>query len=1422
MRMWRGAVVVCVAAAMTMLQGVAQTASVIASQIHGRIDGSQTTELQGNVHPVATAANDRGPVAGSLSMDRMLLVLKRTPDQDAALRSLLDAQQDKSSPQYHAFLTPQQFGQQFGPSDSDLAQVVAWLQASGFSAVQPSTGRTVIEFSGTAATVEAAFHTSIHQYSYHGALKVANATNPSIPTALVGLVGGIASLNNFGKAPQNISRGTFSRNMKTGEVKGQTNSAATTGAAPNFTYPDPNYNQTDYGLTPYDIATIYNVTPLWNASVDGTGQTIAIVGRTEINPADFVNYRKLFGLPLGTTTGPTGTQYLNIIHNGNSPGFTSDEGEADIDTQWSGAVAKGATIDYVVSNSTFSSDGVDLSALYIVDNNLAPVMSESYGQCEASLGASGNQFVSQLWQQAAAQGITAMVSTGDSGAAGCDEAGSSYADYGNAVNGLASTPYDVAVGGTDFSGIFYGGASTYFSATNSTNGQSAKSYIPENPWNDSCTNPIWAFTSTWNGLTPEAVCNTASASADGLLYVVGGSGGASSCTAYSNGNSLSTAVASCTAKYPKPAWQTGSGVPADGARDVPDVSMFASNGFYGAIYLVCQQDANQDGNACNTNAPYTDFEGYGGTSVASPVFAGVMSLVNAKTGARQGLANYALYNLFTKQVAAATACNASQTSGTLPASSCLFNDITAGSNSMPCLKGSPNCTVTNSSDTYGTLSGGLAGTGYDIATGLGSVNAANLVNNWTTATFSATTTKLTLSPTTITHGAAVAANVTVSATSGTPTGSVSLNGTTSLASVGAGTLAGGTYTGNFSNFPGGTYSVTAHYGGDTTYAESDSAPVTLTVNPESSGTVVELVNAYGNTVSGGSYPYGQVLLVRPTIFNSQGAATHATGTVKVTNNGALFDGGVLALNANGYAEDYSPSLVPGTFSFTGVYSGDSSYSPSTSAATPTLTITKGPTTTGVESSSTSVSTSSSITFYAEIDTSSYGYYAPTGPVTFKNGTAVIGTATLKQTHDPTSDLDYSYTNLTVPASKLTVGTDSITAVYAGDGNYGTSTSSSTSVTVTQGTLTPTTTSLSVTPTSIRSNGGLTFNSTVTPAVSGASIQIVIDGMDYAYGTTGTTGNVTFTIAGNLTPGTHTVTAIFLGTTTYAASTSPAVTITVIPGTTASSTAISITPASVTQGTSVSATATVTPSAATGYVQLLIDGNVASANLAISGGTTTTTIPTTGLSVGTHQLQFFYAGDATYAPSTSATTTLTVGSIGVNTPGFTLTPATSTLTATRGATTSAITYTVTPTGGFSGTVTFTCSNLPSLSTCSFNPTSVTASNATAASTALTITTTAPSASEREFSRLAEGGGAVAFASLLMLVLPLRRRRLMLPLLSLLLLAGLVSLTGCGGGGSGTGSSSGGTPTGTYTVTVTASGTSGAATATQTSTIALTVQ
>jgi hypothetical protein len=374
------------------------------------------------------------------------------------------------------------------------------------------------------------------------------------------------------------------------------------------------------------------------------------------------------------------------------------------------------------------------------------------------------------------------VASGDTGAAGCDIADDTGASNGLGVNGLGSTPYNISVGGTDFY-TPQGGAAFWNITNSSTTQASAKGYIPESPWNESRTNTVFASSSIFSGQTPEQICNSGVASADGLLLVVGGGGGASSCI-----QSDGISPASCKGSYSKPSWQTGAGVPSDGARDMPDVSLFAGADFFGAFYVVCQQSTNTDGKPCNDAAPTYDFAGYGGTSVAAPAFAGILSLINQKTGSRQGNANYVLYNLANQQQKAGTACSA--ISG-VPAAGCVFNDITTDTIAMPCLEGTPNCTVSGAADKYGVLSGYNSGAGYDLTTGLGSVNAANLVNNWANSNFTASSTTLRLSSSTISHGSPITASVTVASAAGNPTGNVSINALASNGSVQAGTLQNG-------------------------------------------------------------------------------------------------------------------------------------------------------------------------------------------------------------------------------------------------------------------------------------------------------------------------------------------------------------------------------------------------------------------------------------------------------------------------------------------------------------------------------------------------------------------------------------------------------------------------------------------------------
>jgi hypothetical protein len=993
------------------------------SRIIQAVDDSTLTRLSGNTHPLARPEFDRGSLDDATPLHRMVLVLKRSADQESALKQLIDQQQDKSSSNYLQWLAPEGFGAAFGPTDRDLSLLTGWLSGHGFTGIQISAGRTLVEFSGSAGAVRTAFHTSIRRFNVSGQEYLANASDPQIPTAFAPVIAGVASLNNFPRRAANLKLGNFRRDPTsnaTTRLPASTAQQAQIGAAlsqPTFTLGGG--SGTLYAVSPYDFATIYNVLPLWNAStpIDGTGQTIAIVGQTEINPADFVNFRNLFGLPLGDTATVTGTQYLNIIHNGVSPGVTNDEPEADIDTQWSGAVAKGATIEYVVSKSTDFMQGTDLSAIYIVNQNLAPVMSYSYGECELFLGTGGNAFYNALWQQAAAQGITVLISSGDSGSAGCDNSGADGATDGVAINGLGSTPYNLAVGGTDF--YMPNGGTAFWNATNNSSTEaSAKGYIPEVPWNQSCTNSVFTTAGAFVGETPEQICNNPTAISDGLSIVTGGGGGFSTCT-----QSDGVSPASCTAGYGKPSWQTGSGVPADGMRDVPDVSLFASAGFFGAFYVVCQQSSNPDEQPCSL----TNFAGFGGTSVAAPAFAGILSLVNQKTGNRTGNVGYVLYNLAGQQVQSGIACNSATGA---PAANCIFNDVTTGTIAMPCLDGTPNCTVANSSDRYGVLSGFSSAAGYDLASGLGSVNAANLVNSWANATFVSSTTTLSLTPIVITHGGSSSATVNVSANSGIPTGSVSIGGLAASSPVLSGTLASGSYTALLGNLTGGSYAVTARYAGDGVYAAGDSSPVTLLVTPETS--ITSLLSLLYNASSGSStavssFSYGNLLLLRASVsgLSGQGAAT---GNILFSDNGVALAGGSLPLNSSGATGDQTALLAPGVHTIGALYSGDKSFNASQSAPV-VLTIAKAATTCGFSFSAPSLVANAATTLTVQIvpQTAGYGLY-PSGSVTVKAGSTVLASTTLSQT-------SAGVTTITLSASQLPGGTNPITIVYSGDANY---------------------------------------------------------------------------------------------------------------------------------------------------------------------------------------------------------------------------------------------------------------------------------------------------------------------------------------------------------------------------------------------------
>ena len=1047
------------------------------SRVVERVNDSALVALRGNTHPLAQPQFDRGAAPPDLPMKRMLLVLKRSDAQESALQALLDAQQDPNSPSYHRWLNPDQFGQQFGPSDQDTQAVATWLQSHGFQVTRISRGRTVIEFSGTAAQVQQAFRTEIRKYTINGTDHWANASDPQIPQALSPVIVGINSLHNFLKTPAHYVGGIFSKSRLTGEVKS---------LQPGFTFPNSNLcGPTNcYFLGPYDFAKIYNVSPLWNASpaIDGTGQSIANIGRSDIVLQDVRDFRNLFGLPPNDP---------NFIMDGTDPGLVpGDETEATLDVEWSGAVAKGATIHLVISASTETSDGVDLSALYAVDNNTAPIINESFLQCELFLGTAGNAFQDALREQASAQGITFITAAGDQGAAGCDF-GSGHppepAIHGLMVNGLSSSPHGVAVGGTDF--LNFGPnittsslnlPSPYWSATNDTHQASALGYIPESTWNSTCANNI--FVVLGFGVTPEANCNNARLS--NLVDTEAGGGGKSNCI-----TSDGATPASCSGGYPKPSWQAAPGVPADGARDIPDVSLFASPGFMGSAYIVCEADQTQSRGTCGLTGFEYDFLAMGGTSASAPAFAGILAMVNQYTQSTgQGNANHVLYKLASSSAQTGANCNSSA----IPAGACIFNDITSGTVATPCAAASLNCSMSNVSDTYGVLSGYKAGAGYDLATGLGSVNAYNLVHGWISPGISTTTT-LSLNngqAVNITHGASVAFSIAISPS--TATGDASLIGSPTggkPVAMGNFTLRNGSASGMTTSLAGGTsYQVKAHYAGDSTYATSDSAPVTVTVAPEASTTLITFpvfdpVTGHETGDSPTSLVYGSPYILRVDVGNANAKVTFPmkpvcaqptcpTGSVTLTDSVTGGASGVFPLNSEGHTEYQSVQLTGGAHQISASYPGDNSYHPSTGAYSITVTAVA----TSISQSFTVTSPVVGTPFYASV----IGYSqaitgeAPTGTVTFYDGKKQIGSS------GPISGSPAGYLPQFFAEGTLTVvsgGARTISGQYSGDANYAASTSSTT-----VNALYPATASISASPSTVNYGASVTITGVIDTSI----------------------------------------------------------------------------------------------------------------------------------------------------------------------------------------------------------------------------------------------------------------------------------------------------------------------------------------------------
>jgi len=684
------------------------------------VDPSRVTVLRGHVPAQAQPRNDLGTAAGSMALEYVTLRLKPAD----GLEQFLARQLDPSSPDYHRWLTPEQFGERFGVSTGDIGKVVSWLQSSGLQVHDVARGRHWITFSGTAGQVNAAFRTEIHRYQVNGEVHFANATDPAIPAALEDVVSGIDGLSDF--EPQPLVR-----------------AAQPPGAGPDYTSGAAHY------LAPDDFATIYNVTPLYNMGIDGTGQTIAVVGQSNINLADVRQFRRRFSLP------PNDPQLVLV---GPDPGINSAVVESNLDIEWAGAVARQATIIYVYASS------VRTASQYAIDQNVAPVITYSFGSCEAynSVG------LRAIAQQANAQGITWLAASGDAGAATCDYISSPIlqASKGPSTSFPASLPEITGVGGTQFDD---GNGASYWAASNTPTGGSALSYVPESTWNTS------------------VVRNDLSAGGGGPSVLFG-----------------------------KPSWQTGPGVPNDGARDVPDIALASSPQHY--AYLIYNSGSLLP---------------VGGTSAGSPSFAGVVALLNHYLVSNGGLAQPGLGNINPMLYRLAQSTTD------------VFHDITKGDNRVPCEQSSPGCTASGM--------GYAAGPGYDMATGLGSIDAYHLVSEWKSGT--ATTTTLTAAPNTVALTDTVALTATVAGNSGVPAGNVTF--LTRGIAVGTASLNAGTATITVPaiNLAAGNLMITAIYSGDGVF-DGSSGTTTITLNvPASGALVVPFVTPNPVAQAGPFWPY---------------------------------------------------------------------------------------------------------------------------------------------------------------------------------------------------------------------------------------------------------------------------------------------------------------------------------------------------------------------------------------------------------------------------------------------------------------------------------------------------------------------------------------------------------------------------------------
>lgn len=713
------------------------SAALAASAGIGVTPGTEFVPLRGNVHRLARAQFDMGEAPESLRLTGLDIVFAKTPEQERALHQLLSDQQDRTSPRYHHWLTPAQYGTRFGVSDAAFAAMAAWLGASGLTVGALPAGRGHLPFVGSKAQIEDALRTHIHLFNVQGERHYANVSDPMMPAALQSTVSAIRGLTDFHPKPGVRPHAAPDELLRTGDQHARLTLEPSTFYSGSGQYPG--------YVGPTDFAIMYNLQPEYQLGVTGVGVTVAIAAQSDLDASVLAAFWSGFGVG-GARFGLPAQQFQSIAvpaaAGGSDPGQTKDgsEDEAFLDTEIVGALAPGAQLLLVRDQDA------SIAAQYVIDQNLAAVLNISFHQCEANLGAD-NAAINAIFEQAASEGMTVIVSADDTGAASC----TATADLGKqgdvnsngfAINGIASTPYNLAVGGTEFNPNV---EAQYWVGSNQPGTRaSAQSHIPEMAWNDSCANSALAL--LYLDADPITFCNTAKLQTisggevdNPFIEILGGGGGVSSCIA-TNGNGA------CTAGYPQPSWQTGFGIGNYGARAVPDVSMIATR------WLLCSYDTDP----CDPTQPPTfppaatgTIKVVDGTSAAAPSVAAIIAMLDQTQitpglpDGRQGLVNPLFYGLASSEFQNPVVegeCDAAQ--GPIVSPLCTFYDVTVGSNAQPCnianytAKASDSVPASTCFGDTGDATGLMevngtqnygASIGFDLATGIGSINATALI-----------------------------------------------------------------------------------------------------------------------------------------------------------------------------------------------------------------------------------------------------------------------------------------------------------------------------------------------------------------------------------------------------------------------------------------------------------------------------------------------------------------------------------------------------------------------------------------------------------------------------------------------------------------------------------------------------------------------